>query len=357
MPDQLTRSPVSRPTVTTPRTLTIYTVAIAGIVAAVLLRYLLDPWMGDSLPLVTLFGAVAAAVWVGGIAPAIAVVIVGVAACDYLFIQPRHQFSMGGVAGLIGLLAYFFTCGLIVAFGEAARRAQARANERRELLRVTLLSIGDAVITTDVDARVTSMNTVAETLTGWPRHDALGRPLDDVFRIVNEETRRAVANPAVRALREGVVVGLANHTVLIGKGGDEHPIDDSAAPIRDERGVVSGCVLIFRDVSEQRRIEHERDRQLMTARLLASIIESSDDAIISKSLDGIIQSWNAGAERIFGYSATEAIDRHISLIIPADRLSEEDRIVASLKAGERIDQFETERLRVQNAMMSLVEMR
>jgi len=345
MPDQLTRSPVSRPTVTTPRTLTIYTVAIAGIVAAVLLRYLLDPWMGDSLPLVTLFGAVAAAVWVGGIAPAIAVVIIGVAACDYLFIQPRHQFSMGGVAGLIGLLAYFFTCGLIVAFGEAARRAQARANERRELLRVTLLSIGDAVITTDVDARVTSMNTVAETLTGWPLHDALGCPLDDVFRIVNEETRRAVANPAVRALREGVVVGLANHTVLIGKGGDEHPIDDSAAPIRDERGVVSGCVLIFRDVSEQRRIEHERDRQLMTARLLASIIESSDDAIISKSLDGIIQSWNAGAERIFGYSATEAIGRHISLIIPADRLSEEDRIVASLKAGERIDHFETERLR------------
>ena len=345
MPNQLTPSPVSQPTVTRPSTLTIYTVAIAGLVAAVLLRYLLDPWMADSLPLVTLFGAVAAAVWVGGIAPAIAVAIIGFAACDYLFIQPRHHFSMGGVAGLIGLLAYFFTCGLIISFGEAARRAQARANERRELLRVTLLSIGDAVITTDVEARVSSMNSVAETLTGWTLQAALGRPLDDVFRIVNEETRRPVANPAVRALREGVVVGLANHTLLIRRDGDERAIDDSAAPIRDERGVVSGCVLIFRDVSEQRRVEQERAQQLMTARLLASIIESSDDAIISKSLDGIIQSWNAGAERIFGYSAAQAIGRHISLIIPADRISEEDRIITSLRAGERIDHFETERLR------------
>ena len=320
--------------------------AVAGIVAAVLIRYLLDPWMGDSLPLVTLFGAVAAAVWIGGATPAIAVVILGFAACDYLFIQPRRQFSMGGVAGVIGMLAYFVTCGLIIVFGQAARRAQASANERRELLRVTLLSIGDAVVTTDVQARVTFLNAVAETVTGWTQQEALGRPLDDVFRIVNEDSRQPVANPAIRALRDGVVVGLANHTLLICKDGDERPIDDSAAPIRDERGFVSGCVLIFRDVSEQRRVERERARQFMTARLLASIIESSDDAIVSKSLDGIIQSWNEGAERIFGYTAAQAVGRHISLIIPPDRISEEDRIIASLKAGERIDHFETERLRV-----------
>src|SRR5678815_3763708 len=167
MPDQLTRSPVSRPTVTTPRTLTIYTVAIAGIVAAVLLRYLLDPWMGDTLPLVTLFGAVAASVWIGGTNPAIVVVILGYVACAYLFIPPRGEFAIGGVPGLIGLCAYLFTCTFIIGFGEAARRAQRDATARRELLRVTLLSIGDAVITTDVEARVTSMNTVAETLTGW----------------------------------------------------------------------------------------------------------------------------------------------------------------------------------------------
>ena len=166
-----------------------------------------------------------------------------------------------------------------------------------------------------------------------------------MFRIVNEETRQPVENPAPRALREGVVVGLANHTLLIGKDGVERPIDDSAAPIKDEDGRVSGCVLIFRDITEQRRLEKDEAGQLLAARLLASIVESSDDAIVSKSLDGIIQSWNAGAERLFGYTAEQAVGRHISLIIPPDRIAEEDQIIASLKAGQRVEHFETERVR------------
>ena len=103
------------------------------------------------------------------------------------------------------------------------------------------------------------------------------------------------------------MVGLANHTVLIQKNGHELAIDDSAAPIRDEFGEVSGCVLIFRDVSAQRRLEHDKASQLQAARFLASIVESSDDAIVSKSLDGIIQSWNAAAERLFGYTAEQAV--------------------------------------------------
>ena len=301
--------------------------------------------MGPALPLVTLFGAVAAAVWVGGFGPAVLVSLLGYAACDYLFIEPRFSFHVNDPGNLIGLLPYLVTCSLIIAFGEAVRRAEQRANEQRELLRITLHSIGDAVITTDVEGRVTSMNAVAESLTGWTKSDGVGRPLDAVFRIVNEETRHPVENPARKALREGVAVGLANHTLLIRKDGGECPIDDSAAPIRDESGTVSGCVLIFRDVTAQRRAERERASQLLTTSLLASIIESSDDAIISKSLDGVIQSWNAGAERLFGYTAGEAVGRHISIVIPPDRLAEEDDIIASLKAGRRIEHFETERLR------------
>jgi PAS domain S-box-containing protein len=196
-----------------------------------------------------------------------------------------------------------------------------------------------------VGGRITHLNGVAESLTGWTQPDAIGQPLDTVFRIINEDTRLAVENPATKALRRGIVVGLANHTVLVRKDGSECPIDDSAAPIVDERGTVSGCVLIFRDVTEQRRVERERISQLLTARLLASIIESSGDAIISKALDGTIQSWNAGAERIFGYAATQAVGRHISLLIPPERLDEEDRLAARLKAGERIEHFETERVR------------
>ena len=201
------------------------------------------------------------------------------------------------------------------------------------MLRVTLGSIGDAVITTDNEGRVTYLNGVAESLTGWTEQDALGHPLDEVFRIINEDTRETVESPATRAVREGVVVGLANHTLLIARDGSERPIDDSAAPIRDERGVVSGCVLIFRDVSERRQLEKHEAARLLSARLLASIVESSDDAIISKSLDGIIQTWNAAAERLFGYTSEEAIGRHISLVIPPDRLAEEDHIIATLQAG------------------------
>jgi PAS domain S-box-containing protein len=251
---------------------------------------------------------------------------------------------LNNLTDAVGLGAYLFTSGLIIALGHAARSATRRANERRELLRVTLLSIGDAVITTDVEGRVTYLNSVAEALTGWTPDEAIDQPLDSVFRIVNEDSRQPVESPASRALREGVVVGLANHTVLLKKDGGECPIDDSAAPIRDEAGLVSGCVLIFRDVTQQRRIERERAHQLHLARLLATIIETTDDAIVSKSLDGTIQSWNAAAERLFGHTAQQAVGQHISLIIPPERLSEEDEIIARLSAGERIEHFETERL-------------
>lgn len=323
----------------------VYALGFAALALAVALRWALDPLMGDALPLVTLFGAIAAAVWLGGYRVAIPVTIFGYIACHYLFIPPRGRWDLGGLANAVGLVAYLFTGALITVFGEAARTAQRRTSESREVFRVTLRSIGDAVITTDIYARVTYINGVGESLTGWSQEEALGQPLEKVFHIVNEVTRLPVENPATRALRQGVVVGLANHTVLIKKNGDECPIDDSAAPIRDEQGRVSGCVLIFRDVTAQRLVEREKANQLHTARLLASIVESSDDAIISKSLDGIIQSWNAAAERLFGYTAEQAIGRHVSLVIPPERLAEEDRIIANLRAGERIKHYETERVR------------
>jgi PAS domain S-box-containing protein len=322
-----------------------YGLGLVAVVVAVLLRLALDPLMGDALPLVTLFGAVAAAVWLGGYRVAIPVALIGYAACHYLFIAPRHHFDVSDVANLVGLVAYLFTCSLIIVFGEVARVGKTRVTEQREVFRVTLRSIGDAVLTTDTEGRITYINEVAESLTGWSHTDALGQPLERVFQIINEVTRKPVESPATRALREGIVVGLANHTVLITKDGSECPIDDSAAPIRNEQGHVSGCVLIFRDVSAQRLIERDKANQLLTARLLASIVETSNDAIISKSLDGVIQSWNAAAERVFGFTAEEAIGKNISLVIPPDRLADEDQIIAKLRAGQRIEHFETERVR------------
>jgi PAS domain S-box-containing protein len=217
------------------------------------------------------------------------------------------------------------------------RRAEEQVNEQRERLRVTLASIGDAVIATDTEGRVTFMNAVAQELTGWASEDAEGKSLESVFAILNEKTRRPVENPALRALREGVVVGLANHTVLVARDGSERPIDDSAAPMRDERGNPVGAVLVFRDVTERRRAEEALAR-------LAAIVESSDDAIVSKTLDGVIRSWNSGAERIFGYTAEEAVGRPITLIIPPERHDEEPAILERLRCGERVEHFETVRV-------------
>lgn len=144
--------------------------------SAVLLRLILDPLMGDSLALVTLFGAVAIAVWLGGYRPAVVVIVLGYVACAYLFIEPRGRLGLDVPANVVGLAAYLFTCTLIVGFGEATRRAQALANEQRELLHVTLASIGDAVITTDIHGRVTYLNAVAESVTGWTQRAAAGSP-------------------------------------------------------------------------------------------------------------------------------------------------------------------------------------
>jgi len=183
-----------------------YVLTLVAVAAVVLVRWLLDPVLDDSLPLVTLSGAVAFGVWIGGWRPALVAVLLGYFACSYLFIVPRGVL-VWDMPTLVGLTAYLITCSIIIGFGEAMRTSQ--------------------------------------------------RP----------------------------------------------------------------------------------------ARLLASIVESSDDAIVSKTVDGIIQTWNASAERLFGYTAAEAIGRHITIIIPPDRQDEEKEILGRIRAGERVEHFETVRLR------------
>ncbi len=224
---------------------------------------------------------------------------------------------------------------------KSAHDAQlAREEERRHRaqLQVTLNSIGDGVIVTDHVGRVTFLNPIAMNLTGWSSQDAAGLPIETIFNIVNEGTRKPVENPVTKVLKEGIVVGLANHTILIARDGREFPIDDSGAPIFGEDGTLSGVVLVFRDVTEAKRAA--------AARLhLASIVESSDDAIIGHSLDGIIQSWNRGAENLYGYQAEEIIGQSLQILIPPNHPDELPQNLQRLVNGEHLEHFETERVR------------
>jgi PAS domain S-box-containing protein len=137
----------------------------------------------------------------------------------------------------------------------AHMRSEAELREQRAWFEVTLSSIGDAVITTDVHGHVTFLNPIGEAMTGWSLQDARGVHLERIFNIVNEDTREPLANPVARVLQEGIIVGLANHALLIARDGTEVAIEDSAAPIRDANGAVSGAVMVFHDVTDRRRAE------------------------------------------------------------------------------------------------------
>src|SRR5262245_29678308 len=130
------------------------------------------------------------------------------------------------------------------------QRLARELDAQREWFRVTLGSIGDAVIASDPDGRVTYMNEAAERATGWTTNEAIGQPLAVVFHIINEKTRKPVEHPAELVLRTGHIVGLANHTVLVARNGVERPIADSAAPIRGADDRLIGVVLVFRDVTD-----------------------------------------------------------------------------------------------------------
>ena len=190
--------------------------------------------------------------------------------------------------------------------------ATLRASE--ESLSVTLSSIGDAVIATDAQARVTRLNPVAEELTGWTQAEACGRPVDEVFHIINQETREPTTIPVIATLVHGTVQGLANHTILIARDGSECAIADSCAPIRDRSTEVIGAVLVFRNVTEEHAVQQAlRD----SAALVQTVLNTVVDGIVTlHARGGIVETANPAAERMFGYTAAELKGQDFSLLIP-----------------------------------------
>src|SRR5262249_22865103 len=204
---------------------------------------------GDRVLYMAFFPAVLLAAFFGGLWPGLLATVLSALAATYFLVHPLHSLEITTVPDALALTLFVLWGIVISVLSESparshrclAARARRRpaASERRYA--VTLGSIGDAVIATDARVRVTFLNPVAEALTGWPLADAVGRPLTEVFRIVNEQTRQPVEDPAAKVLRVGTVVGLANHTALLARDGREVPIDDCGAPIIDERGGQPGA--------------------------------------------------------------------------------------------------------------------
>ncbi|MFA8019585.1 PAS domain S-box protein [Bremerella cremea] len=207
-----------------------------------------------------------------------------------------------------------------------------------ELLQVTLESIGDAVITTDANGRVVFLNPVAQKLTGWSNEQAHGQPLETVFQIVNETTGLAVENPISRCLREGRVVGLANHTILLAKDGSIYPIDDSAAPIRDDQNEVLGAVLVFRDISERREAEEaiRSARSRLNSTLAAGEIGTWEFDVTANQISA-----DPNLARLFGVSDLAANGGALSEYIDAIHPDDRDEVTATIaKALEDDDELE-----------------
>ncbi len=321
------------------------------IAAALGMRLAMGPVLGAAAPYPLFVAAVLCSAVLGGLGPGLVATVLGGLAAAYFIVPPYHSLLMYGADHLIGFATYLAASITVVLLAHAQRRAATIAEARgveleaevarrrgaeemerthRQRLEVTLASIGDGVVVTDRQARVTMVNGVAAGLTGWRAEDAAGQPVESVFRIENEETGATVENPASRAMAQGRIVGLANHTVLISRDGVRRCIDDSGSPIVDAAGNVVGAVLIFRDVTEARA----RDADL---RARDRIIQFSHDAIIACDPERRITFWNRGAEEMYGWTADEARGRVIHELLETRNSKQMAQIDQTLRNEGRWD--------------------
>ncbi len=219
------------------------------------------------------------------------------------------------------------------------KHAEEETRRQREWLRITVSSIGDAVIATDTSGRITLFNPVSAELTGWEEKEALGRHVGEVFRIINEKTGQPAEDIVRRVLREGKVVALANHTALIDRNGKEFPIEDSAAPIKDAAGKIIGVVIVFHDVTERRHAENALRNSEEHFRL------SFDQSPIGAALTGFDHRFKRVNEsfcQLLGYTEKELLSLRVEDISHPDDLEYNLAIQNKLERGE-IDQCRTEK--------------
>jgi PAS domain S-box-containing protein len=252
------------------------------------------------------------------LAAAILLVAFGSTAAFLIFGQAKAA-TLGiqyvGIAFVFAaFLAIVFALLFVSFISRRMRLRSVTVRESEEKLAVTLNSIGDAVIATDAEARVTRLNPVAEKLTGWTLAEAVGRPVSEVFNIINKESRLPSTIPVLETLARGTVQGLANHTVLIARDGSECDIADSCAPIHASNGQVIGAVLVFRNVTAEYAAQQAlRDSSALVQTILNTVV---DGIITLRAAGGTIESANRAAEQMFGYTAAELGGQSFGRLIP-----------------------------------------
>ena len=248
----------------------------------------------------------------------------------------RRKFDAEDMRQLVSLARFTSSAYQVVASLDLMEKHAAALRDREHSFREMMNALPAAIYTTDVEGRITHFNSACVELSGrtpvlgsdhWCVSWKLYRP--DGSPLPHDKCPMAVALKEGRAVRDQMII-------VERLDGTRATIMPYPTPLRDRQGKIVGGINMLIDVTRSNEAE-------IASRRLAAIVESSDDAIVSKTLDGIITSWNRGAEKIFGYTAAEAVDQHISLIIPPERRGEEDGVLAQLRRGEKIDHFETER--------------
>ena len=201
---------------------------------------------------------------------------------------------------------------IVVSFTDVtkSKQVQEALKESEEKLKITLHSIGDGVIVTDTKAVITNINPEAERLTGWKASEASGKPLEDVFAIINAKTFKTAENPVMKVITTGKIVGLANHTMLISKDGSKYQISDSGSPIRDKEGNITGAVLVFRDITNEYRMQEELQKN---EEQLRNICEHGTNVFYSHTPDHVITYVSPRVTDVLGYTQDEIMDKWMKL--------------------------------------------
>jgi PAS domain S-box-containing protein len=318
-----------------------YALAFLWIAVAALARLAMDPLLGEfNLPYITFFLAVTLAAWQLGSGPGLGAVLAGGVAARFLFVPPRYGFAFDSVADVVGLVTYLAVGAGIVGLRFLSERAESREAARAHELRLSedrfrslVLAVSQVVWTTGADGFPVEESASWTAFTGQTPEQWRGWGWLDA---IHPDDRDRVAEIWKSALAAGSPFE-TDYRIRRADGQYVWMLA-RAVPVWNDDGTVREWIGNLQDLSDRRRAEE-------TQRRLGAIVESSDDAIVGKTLEGVVTSWNRGAERVFGYTAAEMVGERISRLLPPDRVDELPKILAAIGRGERMQHFQTERIR------------